>query len=106
VQVLRLSFYVRLPGMSMFPWLVIAYVGMIDDRDSTDPTDYVLQMRMNERYSILQVLRSCNVTKSSPRNDNLPILPSYQNVDLSIGGRGGPPPEWLTRAKGGRGLGV
>jgi hypothetical protein len=31
-------------------------------------------MRMNERYSILQVLRSCNVTKS-PRNDDLPILP-------------------------------
>ena len=41
---------------------------------------------MNERYSILQALRSCNVTKS-PRNDDLPILPSYQNVDLSIGGR-------------------
>jgi hypothetical protein len=83
VQVLRLSFYVRLPGMSMFPWLVIAYVGMIDDRDSTDPTDYVLQMRMNERYSILQVLRSCNVTKSSPRNDNLPILPSYHPTRTS-----------------------
>lgn len=42
MQVPRLSFYVRLPGMSMFPWLVIAYAGMMGDRDSTDPTNYIL----------------------------------------------------------------